>query len=63
MTRIFYLILVGILTFFIVRYLVGPKKQYKKCEKCEGIGYWFNAHEQITCDNCGGSGKVKANLF
>jgi len=36
--------------------------KFKKCNKCEGLGYWVGTRgDKQNCDVCRGSGKVLKN--
>lgn len=51
------LIILGVL-YYLLKTFITPS-DYKKCGKCDGMGYWIAARGgRDKCDICRGSGKV-----
>ncbi|WP_138657305.1 hypothetical protein [Maribacter algarum] len=56
--RILMLLLIIGLAIFLIR-MVSNTSEYKKCQKCDGKGYWrATKGEKDKCDVCQGAGKV-----
>lgn len=58
--RLLFFILALAVIYFLVRKFF-PASDYKKCDKCEGKGYWVALRGRESCDVCSGSGKVSRN--
>lgn len=45
------------LLYFILKAFSKPDN-FKKCSRCEGKGFWYDARGKEICDWCKGSGKL-----
>ncbi len=43
---------------YIIVKLVSKPSEFRKCQRCDGKGFWYDARGKETCDWCKGSGKL-----
>ncbi len=53
-------IAVLVFLYVILKKLFTPS-DFKKCGRCEGKGFWYNARGKEICDWCNGSGRLPVN--
>ncbi len=57
--RLLVIALVLALVGYLLKLMVGTSSEYKRCQKCNGKGFWRATRgEKTKCDVCQGSGKV-----
>ena len=59
MIRVVMVLVVLLVIVLAIVLFVKHASPYRRCGKCNGLGYWEGVRMRERCDQCGGSGRIR----